>query len=110
MNEIEEAIEAYQERTAENTNKIAAFKVKQCMPYDFKVRYAKIRIDEFIRECGFGIHMEKRPHRFDYLRKRNPDEWEFWMKHCCKDSDGNLYGWGRVLDYIGVGWEEELIM
>ena len=51
MNEIEEAIEAYQERTAENANKIAAFKVKQCMPYDFKVRYAKIRIDEFIREC-----------------------------------------------------------
>jgi hypothetical protein len=60
--------------------------------------------------CGFGIHMEKRPHRFDYLRKRNPDEWEFWMKRCCKDSDGNLYGWGRVLDYIGVGWEENLIM
>ena len=60
--------------------------------------------------CGFGIHMEKRPHRFDYLRKRNPDEWEFWMKRCCKDSEGNLYGWGRVLDYIGVGWEENLIM
>ena len=32
------------------------------------------------------------------------------MKRCCKDSDGNRYGWGKVLDYIGVGWEEELIM
>lgn len=24
--------------------------------------------------CGFGIHMEKRPHRFDLLRERNPKE------------------------------------
>lgn len=23
----------------------------------------------------------------------------------CRDSDGNWYGWGRVLDYIGVEWE-----
>ena len=29
--------------------------------------------------CGFGVHMEKRPHRFDQLRQRNPKEWEFWM-------------------------------
>lgn len=27
--------------------------------------------------CGFGIHMEKRPHRFDMLRERNEKEWEF---------------------------------
>lgn len=27
--------------------------------------------------CGFGVHMEKRPHRFDKLRQRNPKEWEF---------------------------------
>lgn len=25
--------------------------------------------------CGFGIHMEKRPHRFDMLYKENPKEW-----------------------------------
>ena len=55
--------------------------------------------------CGFGIHMEKRPHRFDRLRESNPKEWEFWMRHVCRDSDGNWYGWGRVLDYIGVEWE-----
>lgn len=24
--------------------------------------------------CGFGVHMEKRPHRFDLLRQRNPRE------------------------------------
>lgn len=58
--------------------------------------------------CVFGIHMEKRPHRFDRLRKRNPKEWEFWMYRCCTDPDtGEKYGWGRVLDYIGVPWEDD---
>lgn len=48
--------------------------------------------------CGFGIHIEKRPHRFDRLRQDNPREWEFWM---------HTMGWGAVLDYIGVGWTPE---
>lgn len=56
--------------------------------------------------CGFGIHMEKRPHRFDQLRRRNPKEWEHLMYHLCKDDAGNDYGWGKVLDYIGVKWED----
>ena len=58
--------------------------------------------------CGFGIHIEARPHRFDRLREDNPKEWEFWMYKCCTDPDtGEKYGWGRVLDYIGVEWENE---
>ena len=57
--------------------------------------------------CGFGIHLEKRPHRFDRLRERNPKEWEFYMYRCCTDPEtGEKYGWGRVLDYIGVEWED----
>lgn len=57
--------------------------------------------------CGFGVHMEHRPHRFDQLRERNPKEWEFWMYRCCIDPvTGEKYGWGRVLDYIGVEWED----
>lgn len=57
--------------------------------------------------CGFGIHLEKRPHRFDRLRESNPKEWEFWMYRCVTDPEtGEKYGWGRVLDYIGVGWED----
>ena len=59
--------------------------------------------------CGFGIHIEKRPHRFDRLREDNPKEWEFWMYKCAKDEDGNAFGWGEVLDYIGVGWEDVFI-
>lgn len=56
--------------------------------------------------CGFGIHMERRPHRFDMLRKRNPKEWEHLMYHLVQDADGSWYGWGKVLDYIGVSWED----
>lgn len=59
--------------------------------------------------CGFGVHMEKRPHRFDKLRERNEKEWEFWMYRCCTDPDtGEKYGWGRVLDYIGVKWRDKV--
>ena len=57
--------------------------------------------------CGFGINLEARPHRFDRLRERNLKEWEFWMYRCCTDPvTGEKYGWGRVLDYIGVPWED----
>lgn len=58
--------------------------------------------------CGFGVHMEKRPHRFDQLRDRNWKEWEFWMYRCCTDPEsGEKFGWGRVLDYIEVKWEDK---
>ena len=50
--------------------------------------------------CGFGIHIEPRPHRFDRLRETNYKEWRFWMY---------TMGWGKVLDYIGVRWEDEYI-
>lgn len=54
--------------------------------------------------CGFGIHLEERPHRFDLLWERNPKEWDMWMNHVCQKPDGEWYGWGYVLDYIGVKW------
>lgn len=58
--------------------------------------------------CGFGIHLDQRPHHFDMLREQNPQEWEFWMYRCVTDpKTGEKYGWGRVLDYIGVGWEND---
>ena len=42
----------------------------------------------------------------DRLYFRNPKEWEFWLNGCCVDQDGERYGWGRVLDYIGVPWRD----
>lgn len=57
--------------------------------------------------CGFGIHLEERPHRFDRLREDNPAEWDFWMRKCVTDPEtGEKYGWGKVLDYIGVEWQD----
>ena len=57
--------------------------------------------------CGFGIHLEERPHRFDRLREQNYKEWHFWMYECCRDKEtGEKFGWGKVLDYIGVEWED----
>lgn len=56
--------------------------------------------------CGFGIHFEARPHRFDRLRERNPKYWDFLMYRCVTDESGT-YGWGRVLDYLGIEWENE---
>lgn len=56
--------------------------------------------------CGFGIHMESRPHRFDRLRQDDPKQWDFWMNKVCVDENGERYGWGRILDYIGVEWKD----
>lgn len=49
--------------------------------------------------CGFGIQLEERPHRFDRLRKDNYLEWRFWMYEI---------GFGEVLSYIGVEWEDDV--
>lgn len=56
--------------------------------------------------CGFGIQLESRPHRFDRLYERSPKEWDFWMNKCCKHDDGTPFGWGEVLDYIGIHWRD----
>lgn len=56
--------------------------------------------------CGFGIQLEERPHRFDRLYERSPKEWDFWMNKCCRHEDGTQYGWGEVLDYLGIGWRD----
>ena len=39
----------------------------------------------------------------------NPKEWDYLMFHMCKDKDGNDYGWAKVLEYIGVGWDPTTI-
>lgn len=57
--------------------------------------------------CGFGVQLESRPHRFDRLKERNPKYWDFLMYRCITDETGT-YGWGRVLDYLGIEWENEV--
>lgn len=59
--------------------------------------------------CGFGLHIEKRPHRFDRLRERNEKEWEFWMYRCATDPEtGEKFGWGKVMDYLGIPWKDRI--
>ena len=43
--------QTYEERTKDNAIKIASFKAKQQLPYELKVKYAEIRVREFIKEC-----------------------------------------------------------
>lgn len=32
------------------------------------------------------------------------------MYKCCTDKEtGEKYGWGKVLDYIGVEWEDHFV-
>ena len=57
--------------------------------------------------CGYGIHLEKRPHRFDLLKQKNPRAWQYWMYECCIDENGQKYGWARIFDYIGVEYLNE---
>lgn len=60
--------------------------------------------------CGFGIHLDKRPHHFDMMYQDNAKAWDFYMNRCVTDKQtGELYGWGRVLDYIGVHWTPETL-
>ena len=51
--------------------------------------------------CCFGLHLEKRPHRFARLYQTNPKEWRFWMIDM---------GLGEVLDYIGVPWQPQMTL
>ena len=44
--------------------------------------------------CGFGIQLEKRPHRFDRLHDANFKSWDYWMHRCCIDKNGEPFGWG----------------
>lgn len=60
-------------------------------------RAADLAYTKQMTDRGVVYHIEGRPHRFDVLRETNPKEWEFWMKHVCRDENGNWYGWGRVL-------------
>ena len=58
--------------------------------------------------CGFGIHLEKSPNRFEILKDRNPKAWEYWMYNVCIDNNGEKYGWARVLNYLGINYGKDV--
>lgn len=48
--------------------------------------------------CGFGVHLEKEPNRYQRLYKTHPKLWEYCMKPV---EEGGL-GFQYVMDTIGV--------
>lgn len=74
--EYEQEYERYKQRKKEAKQRFIA---KQNLPYEVKVKKAELRALEFISE----------------------------MYECCVDKEtGEKFGWGRVLDWIGVEWED----
>ena len=51
--------------------------------------------------CGFGIHKEKEPTRFQKLKQTHPQLWEYCMRDW---KDGGL-GMKKLLEYIDVKYE-----
>lgn len=43
--------------------------------------------------CMFGVHLEKHPNRFEHLKKRNPEYYDYCI---------NKLGLNKVLDYIKI--------
>lgn len=48
--------------------------------------------------CGFGVHLEKEPNRYQRLKEIEPKKYEYCFKSC---SEGGL-GFNDVMDYMGV--------
>lgn len=55
--------------------------------------------------CMFGVHLEKQPNRFQRLQRTHPKLW----RYCMKDWDGGGLELRRVLEYIGVPYENFLL-
>ena len=50
--------------------------------------------------CGFGVHLEKEPNRFQKLKISHPKIWEYCMKPE-EEEEGGL-GMKKVMDFLGV--------
>lgn len=48
--------------------------------------------------CGFGVHREAHPNRFERLKITHPNQWNYVI---------NKLGMGRALDFIGVSYGRE---
>lgn len=132
-------MESVQERMQRlgTKNKIAYFIAKEKEPYEFKRRYARIRAEEFARECdGREINYHVSVGGLDsivlYLflhevcgidapgvSASSLEDKSIQRVHKAlgiinvpplKRKDGSFwYGWAKVLDYIGVGWDPTTI-
>jgi len=66
------------------------FKVSYCKVYDTGIKRTGCMF------CMFGVHMEKEPNRFQQMEKTHPKLHTYCI---------NKLECGKVLDYIGVKWQ-----
>ena len=53
--------------------------------------------------CGFGVHLEENPNRFERMKETYPKMWDY----CIRPIEENGLGMGAVLDYINVPYGKE---
>jgi 3'-phosphoadenosine 5'-phosphosulfate sulfotransferase (PAPS reductase)/FAD synthetase len=75
----------------------------------FNVPYSRVYDMGYVRTgcifCMFGVHLEPQPNRFQRLQKTHPKLW----RYCMRDWDSGGLGLRRVLEYIGVPYENFLL-
>lgn len=53
--------------------------------------------------CGYGVHCEKSPNRFERMKETYPKIWDY----CIRPKDKGGLGMGEVLDFINVPYGKE---
>lgn len=53
--------------------------------------------------CGYGVHCEKSPNRFERMKETHPKIWDY----CIRPKDKGGLGMGEVLDFINVSYGKE---
>ena len=53
--------------------------------------------------CGYGVHLEKSPNRFERMKETHPKIWDY----CIRPKDKGGLGMGEVLDFINVPYGKE---
>ena len=53
--------------------------------------------------CGFGVHLEENPNRFERMKETYPKMWDY----CIRPVEENGLGMGAVLDYINVPYGKD---
>lgn len=51
--------------------------------------------------CGFGVHLEKEPNRYQMMKEKYPKRWEY----CFKSREEGGLGFAEVMDYMGVKYK-----
>lgn len=51
--------------------------------------------------CGFGVHLEKEPNRYQRMKETHPKRYEY----CFKSREEGGLGFAEVMDYMGVNYK-----